>query len=101
MKRIELAPAARDELAAAVEQYEIDYPGRGLRFAAAVARTIDAAAATPSAGPIFPGVPDNLGIRRRVVRGFPFAVAYRVVGDVLRVEAIAHTRRRRGYWLVR
>jgi hypothetical protein len=35
------------------------------------------------------------------VRGFPFALAYRVVGDVVRVEALAHTHRRPGYWLPR
>jgi hypothetical protein len=33
-----------------------------------------------------------------VVRGFPFVLAYRVLGDKIRIDAVAHMHRRPGYW---
>ena len=38
------------------------------------------------------------GKRRFVMRHFPFAVIYTVVGDQLRILAVAHHGRRPGYW---
>jgi plasmid stabilization system protein ParE len=101
VKRIEFAPEARAELDGAADEYEREREGRGLRFYIAVERATQAAAALPEAGPLFPAVPARLSIRRRLVPRFPFALAYRVVGDVVRIEAVAHTRRLPGYWLVR
>lgn len=40
MKTIEFAPAASTEFKAAVDQYELERPGRGKRFAAAVERAM-------------------------------------------------------------
>jgi hypothetical protein len=37
-------------------------------------------------------------VQRRIVRGFPFVLAYRVLGDTIRIDAVAHMRRRPGYW---
>ena len=101
MKRVAFDPAARAELVAAVERYERDYPGRGLRLATAVQRAVRSAAATPGLGALFPGVPERLGVRRRIVIGFPFVLAYRELDDMIRIDAVAHTRRRPRYWLGR
>ena len=38
------------------------------------------------------------GKRRLVTRRFPFGVIYTVVGDEIRILAIAHHSRRPGYW---
>lgn len=100
-RRIEFDPDARAELDAAAALYEREYPGRGLRFYAAVERAARAAAATPLAGAPFPSVPARRNTRRRIVRGFPYALAYRDLGDVIRIDAVAHWRRRPGYWLLR
>lgn len=100
-RRIELDPAARTELDAAADHYEREYPGRGTRFYAAVERAVRSAASTPSAGPPFPHIPERLAVRRRIVRGFPFVLAYRDLGDLIRIDAVAHQRRRPGYWLRR
>ncbi len=99
--RIEFDPEARAELDAAANHYDGEYAGRGLRFYAAVERAARSAATTPAAGPPFPGIPAGLAVRRRIVRGFPFVLAYRDLGDVLRIDAVAHQRRRPGYWLER
>lgn len=38
------------------------------------------------------------GKRRLVARRFPYSVIYTVVGEQIRVLAVAHHRRRPGYW---
>ncbi|MCB0324719.1 MAG: type II toxin-antitoxin system RelE/ParE family toxin [Bdellovibrionales bacterium] len=39
-----------------------------------------------------------LGTRRYLFQYFPFAIVYRVKDDVIQVVAIAHGRRKPGYW---
>lgn len=41
------------------------------------------------------------GTRRYVFPKFPFSLVYRVSGDVLTVVAVAHHRRKPGYWAER
>jgi plasmid stabilization system protein ParE len=98
VKNVEFAPAARAEFDAAADRYEGERPGRGIRFIAAVERTVKLIVRFPAVGPVFPGVRSALGVRRRVVRGFPFVLAYRVVEDTIRIDAVAHMHRRPGYW---
>jgi plasmid stabilization system protein ParE len=38
------------------------------------------------------------GTRRRLLRRFPYLVIYRVHDDVVQVIAVAHGRRRPGFW---
>jgi hypothetical protein len=40
-------------------------------------------------------------VRKYVLQRFPFAVAYLVLDDTLVVLAVAHGKRRPGYWLAR
>jgi len=42
--------------------------------------------------------PVRSGTRRYVMRRFPFVVVYRVVGSTVEVVAVAHGRRKPGYW---
>jgi len=101
VKRVEFAPAAREELDAAADRYELEYAGRGVRFYAAVERTAELLMAFPTAGPAYPDVRPELGIRRVIVRGFPFVLVYRVLGDAVRIDAVAHMHRRPAYWVRR
>lgn len=98
MNIVEFAPAARAELDSAADRYELERPGRGQRFYAAVERAVNLIAAFPAAGPAFPDIRPEHGVRRHIVRGFPFVLAYRVLGDTIRIDAVAHMRRRPGYW---
>lgn len=98
MKAIEFAQAASAELQAAVDHYELERPGRGKRFAAAVERALKLIAAFPQVGPAYRFVRPEHGVRRRIVRGFPFVLAYRVLGDRIRIDAVTHMRQRPGYW---
>ena len=40
-------------------------------------------------------------VRRALVPDFPFAIVFLVLDDAIQILAIAHTRRRPGYWLER
>jgi plasmid stabilization system protein ParE len=39
--------------------------------------------------------------RRYVFRRYPYSLVYRAQGDLVRILAVAHDRRRADYWLVR
>jgi len=67
---IEFSREARVELDAAADHYEVDYVGRGVRFYDAVERALRTIDAMPTASPLFPGVDQELAIRRRLVPGF-------------------------------
>jgi toxin ParE1/3/4 len=101
VKRVEFAPAARAELDAAATDYEREREGLGATFYSAVERTVRLIGTFPEVGPSYPGIPSELQVRRRVVRGFPFVLAYRELGEMIRIDAVAHSRRRPDYWLRR
>ena len=65
---------------------------------AAFERSVRLIASFPGAGALFPGVRPDLAVRRRVVRGFPFVLAYRVLEARIRIDAVVHTHRRPDYW---
>jgi plasmid stabilization system protein ParE len=48
----------------------------------------------------FPGVgsPISRRARRLLLKNFPYQCIYRVEGDVVRVYAVAHLKRRPRYW---
>jgi plasmid stabilization system protein ParE len=98
VKIVEFAQAARAELDAAAEKYEMQRPGRGDRFYAAVERAVQLICELPMVGPVYRGVRAEHGERRRIVRGFPCMLAYRVLDDRIRIDAVAHMRRSPGYW---
>ena len=86
-------PEAEAELEEASLFYESRMAGLGKFFAAEVERTIFLVREFPEAGsPIGPA-------RRRVlVARFPYSVVYRQNPDSIVIVAVAHQRRRPGYW---
>jgi plasmid stabilization system protein ParE len=91
-------PEASHELEAAALWYEAQRSGLGQMFLAAVDRTVAHLATWPDAGTLVPGVPAHLEVRQMPVVRFPYRVAYLVTSREMRVLAVAHTRRRPGYW---
>ncbi len=75
--------------------------GLGADLTDEVDHALDAIAERPMTWPARPGIAEALGIRRFLMARFPFAVAYVVEGDEVVILAIAHLRRRPGYWLRR
>ena len=94
--RVEFHPAAQAEAEDAQEWYE----ERSLLAAAgflralsdAIRRAVEAPDRYPQADP---------GTRRVTLDRFPFTVFYRIQSDVLLVVAVAHQKRRPGYWAAR
>ncbi|GGI09859.1 hypothetical protein GCM10011354_36160 [Egicoccus halophilus] len=87
-------PEASYELEAAALWYEAQRSGLGQTFLA----TVDHLATWPEAGASVPGVPAHLEVRQMPVVRFPYRVVYLAASRELRVLAVAHTRRRPGYW---
>ena len=88
-----LAPA-RKEFAAAVLWYEEQRPGLGSEFFDAIVETTSLIQVHPEIG-----TPSHDHRTRRVlVQRFPYQVVYRVTGDEIIIVAIAHLKRRPGYW---
>jgi hypothetical protein len=89
----EFHPAAARELSAAVQSGEEHTRGLGAELKAEAQRVTQLLVERPFIG-------ETLGkeIRRFPLRRFPFALIYRIDGDRLRILAVAHLRRRPGYW---
>lgn len=86
-------PAAAVELSAAVQKGEEYSRGLGAELKAETQRVTELLLHTPLIGE-----PLGTGCRRFPLRRFPFALIYRIDGDLLRILAVAHRRRRPGYW---
>lgn len=86
-------PEADAELEEASLFYESRVAGLGKSFAAEVERTISLVREFPEAGsPVGPAW------RRVVVARFPYSIVYRQDPDKIVIVAVAHQRRRPGYW---
>jgi len=68
----------------------------GRAFVAEFERTANFVLSNPLLGTVFRG--DR---RRYIFRRFPYTIIYQVLEDELRILAVAHHRRRPGYWAER
>ncbi len=89
-----VAPAS-DEFAAAVQWYEQQRRGLGAEFYAAITETTNLIESNPEAGS---PIPDNVLIRRMLVPRFPYQVVYLLRPGEIVIVALAHLKRRPGYW---
>ena len=96
---LKIGDAAAAEVLEAARWYDADRPGLGDDFVAAVMAAGSQIIANPQAWPAWPGVgTQSPPVRRYVLRRFPYAVGYQVFDEHIEVMAVAHTRRRPGYW---
>jgi plasmid stabilization system protein ParE len=90
---IEFHPEAAEEAQAAVEWYR----KRSLRAAEGFVRELEEAVRAVSEAPH--RWPEFIeGTRRYPLRRFPYWLIYREKHDSLQILAVAHARRRPGYW---
>lgn len=68
----------------------------GLAFVAEFERAANLVFANPLLGAVFRGTR-----RRYLLRRFPYSIIYQVAAEELRILAVAHHRRRPGYWALR
>lgn len=86
-------PEAVDEAAAAREWYQTRSQGAAQAFVAEIDHAIQQIIEDPSRWP-----KHSHETRRYLFRKFPFAMVYRELDTVIQVVAVAHGRRRPGYW---
>lgn len=94
-------PSARREFDAAHDWYLERSHAAAERFAKEVERVIAFVEEHPETGRVVRRRRDGAQVRVMPCRGFPYVVAWCVVDDACVVLAVAHVRRRPGYWLAR
>jgi plasmid stabilization system protein ParE len=92
-KEVEFHEAASEEFEAAFDWYLERSPGAAARLARELSQAIASIAKAPHRWPA-----GFRGTRKFVLRRFPFAIIYRDLPDRIQVLAVAHGRRRPGYW---
>jgi plasmid stabilization system protein ParE len=95
MRALRSSHEASDEFAEAVRWYEDRRVGLGSEFFDSVAAMMEMLASNPEIGAPL-GSEDRT--RRVLVPRFPFQIVYHLTGTEIVVVAIAHLRRRPGYW---
>lgn len=89
-------PEAEAEFLREVTYYSAAGAGTGIKFQRAVEGAVRMAVANPGGG-----APAQHGTRRRLIKGFPFSLVYRPSDVEILIVALAHHRRKPGYWLGR
>lgn len=90
---VQLAPAAEGDIGDAFLWYRERNALIADAFRAEVFDTIDRIADAPLAKGA-----DEEGNRKRVLHRFPYSVIYEVLGSTVTILAVAHHRRKPGYW---
>ena len=86
-------PVADTELQEAIEFYEAESAGLGVRFYREVMAAVVRVEAHPRAWPRLRGP-----VRKCVVPGFPYKLLYAIEAERLHVVAVMHGKRQPGYW---
>ncbi len=94
----EFHPEARAEFLADIDWFEEREFGLGERFAAAVRASIEDAVESPEGWSAWPGWNREPVVRSRGVKRFQYRVVHFVSGELVIVVAVAHEKRRPGYW---
>jgi toxin ParE1/3/4 len=95
-KRLRIHSEAQREIADAFDRYFAANREVAARFLDEIESSIKKVVADPSLYPIF-----GKKARRRVLARFPYSVIFQDKGDVILVVAVAHAKRRPGYWAKR
>lgn len=91
----ETHPLASEEFLGAIDWYGASSKAKAERYRLAVGRHIGYLLSGLLEGPVYEGLP---GVRRMLVKDFPYCIIYRRRDDVFEIIAFAHTSRRPGYW---
>ena len=91
--KLEFHPEAELELIDASVYYERNIPGLGERFATEVRRATDLLMGAPEIG-----APIDRECRKFVLTSFPYNLIHVPSIDAVRILAVAHHKRKPGYW---
>ena len=96
MKPVRFHPIANREVARAYRWYADESETAAERFAQEIDRVIENISETPERFPAY-----LLDTQRFILDRFPYLIVYRELRDNGRVIAVAHAKRRPGYWAQR
>ena len=101
MSGLRLAPEALVELHEAASWYEARSTGLGSELLDEVEEVLQLQRieVLPESFPRLSDVPDDLEIRRALLRRFPYALVFISTEVEIQVRAVAHNKRLPGYWL--
>lgn len=91
--KVRFLELAQQELDDAVVWYEHQQPGLGLQFLDEIDRAIKRIVTYPKS---CAEIED--GIRRCLIKRFPYGLIYGIDNDVLVIIAVSHLHRKPGYW---
>ena len=94
--KLEFHPEAETEYLEALSHYEAQLAGLGKRLEADVRTAEKLLLDYPQIGASLGG-----GLRKLVLAAFPYYLIYSIKGGVISVLALAHEKRRPGYWSAR
>ena len=98
MRVVRIHGAAAEEAAEAAAWYEKERPGLGSEFAQAIDAALDLLEEEIIPLTAMPGSAVAQGVKRLLLRRFPYAVVVQERGTEILVLAFAHHARRPGYW---
>lgn len=96
MKSVQFDQDARAEFLAAVDYYEECQSGLGRRFRDLVENEVNNIDFMPSRFRVF-----RSPFRRCLIPNFPYYIIFSIESNLILVVAVAHAKRRPGYWLNR
>ena len=97
-KSVRIDAEAEEEIADAIDHYEREREELGAEFwdeLRTAIRTLEAPG--PECGPVI-GLPRELGVRRKLLGRFPYAVVFVETDTFLRGSSVIHGHRRPAYW---
>jgi len=97
MSPVRLSPEAVAELTQAEEWYQ-GRAGLGAEFVRAVRAAAARIASRPRSFPMPAFVPAEAGVRHCSLERFPYMIYFVELDSEIRILAVAHIRRRPGYW---
>jgi plasmid stabilization system protein ParE len=92
---LRVLPEAEEELAEAAVWYEAKRTGLGVELIAVVDRAFEEILEAPLACAVWR---DDRPYRRKILARFPYVIFFQIHGDVVEIMAVAHAKRRPGYW---
>lgn len=97
-RRVRIHEAAAEEATEAAAYYNARRAGLGERFQRAIEEALDRLQAEVVPLTALAGEPGRRGLKKLLVRGFPFSMVVQPRADDLVVVAFAHHARQPGYW---
>jgi len=93
MNLLEYHPGAIKDIRESFSWYAQDSPETALRFLTTVESASKRIVEQPARYPVF-----SRRTRRLVLQDFPFSIIYRQLSKAIQIIAVAHAKRRPGYW---